>query len=227
MHNATTLNSQLQNSPAILNYARVSFSLCGEDLQAWLLLHEEKEKGLIVDLGAYHPMLWSNSFLFYLNGWRGVNVDANPESVELFQALRPQDTNLRAFVSDAVEEVRYCYFNEGAYNGKSAADPEVHNLNASQDRKIWKVEMLQTLPVNSILEQHVGNQKFDLLSIDCEGMDKRIFLGIDFTRFRPKIICIELGLEDLLSESMRCFLEKIGYEILSICFHSSLLRRKD
>lgn len=32
-----------------------------------------------------------------------------------------------------------------------------------------------------------------VLSIDCEGCDKKILKSIDFERFNPEVICTEIG----------------------------------
>lgn len=40
--------------------------------------------GIYVDVGAFHPTKFSNTHLFYLNGWRGINIEARPGSKKLF-----------------------------------------------------------------------------------------------------------------------------------------------
>ena len=56
---------------------RKTFSQFGEDLFIKKFF-EYKKKGKYVDLGAFHPMRLSNTYLLYKNGWSGTNVDLNP-----------------------------------------------------------------------------------------------------------------------------------------------------
>ena len=47
------------------------FSQNGEDL-ILNRLFENKTNGFFVDIGAHHPVRFSNTYLFYLNGWSGI-----------------------------------------------------------------------------------------------------------------------------------------------------------
>ena len=63
------------------------------------LLGSDKMDGFYVDVGAFHPTLFSNTYFFYLNGWRGLNIEARPGSKQLFDKLRPKDINVEIGVS--------------------------------------------------------------------------------------------------------------------------------
>ncbi len=203
------------------------FSQCGEDIAIRSLLEHETTKGLFVDIGAYHPVRFSNTFLLFLAGWRGVNIDANPEAVQLFKELRPEDMSACAFVSDQVEEIDYYYFNEGAYNGHNQIEPALWTSKSNSEQHVKKVERRTTIPINFLLEQCVADQKFDLLTIDAEGTDLKLFMAIDFKRFRPKVICIELALDDWQKEPLKSRLAESGYALVAQYMNSSILQRKD
>jgi len=55
-----------------------SYSQEGEDL-ILLRIFEKKRIGFYVDVGSHHPFRFSNTYLFYRLGWRGINIDANQE----------------------------------------------------------------------------------------------------------------------------------------------------
>src|SRR5205085_2313829 len=57
-----------------------SFSSAGEDMILRHAIGSDKMEGFYVDVGAYHPVILSNTYFFYLNGWRGINLDARPVS---------------------------------------------------------------------------------------------------------------------------------------------------
>ena len=81
---------------------RFSYSHYAEDL---IVLHLFRDKvrrgepGVYVDVGAFDPVLFSNTLLLHQHGWRGVNVDPNEAQIEKFRRFRPADANLHAIVS--------------------------------------------------------------------------------------------------------------------------------
>ena len=59
-----------------LGIVKKSYSQDNEDL----FLNEYFEKisnGFYVDIGCHHPKRFSNTYLLYKKGWKGVNIDAN------------------------------------------------------------------------------------------------------------------------------------------------------
>ena len=76
----------------------ISYAHNGEDV----LLNRvfaDVANGFYVDIGAYDPVLFSNTYFFYLNGWNGINIEARPGSRAAFQKVRPRDTNLEMGIS--------------------------------------------------------------------------------------------------------------------------------
>jgi hypothetical protein len=63
--------------------------------------------GFYVDIGADHPFQYSNTQLFYSRGWRGINIEPNPDQFVFFPQYRPQDTNLNLAVGNAGEALTY------------------------------------------------------------------------------------------------------------------------
>ncbi len=56
---------------------------------------------------------------FYKKGWRGINIDAMPGSMKLFNTKRPRDINIEIPISSKEETLTYYQFNEPALNGFS------------------------------------------------------------------------------------------------------------
>ncbi|MDX9799068.1 MAG: hypothetical protein RBT05_09445 [Bacteroidales bacterium] len=76
-----------------MGFGSISFSQEGEDMLLSKLF-ELNEKGFFVDIGAHHPIRFSNTYKLYLKGWRGINIDAMPNSMDLFKKYRSEDINL-------------------------------------------------------------------------------------------------------------------------------------
>ena len=73
-------------------------------------LFEKNFKGKYLDIGCYHPTRHNNTYLMYKKGWRGINIDLNPLSIQLFVFFRPEDINIQSGISNTEEEKKlYLY----------------------------------------------------------------------------------------------------------------------
>lgn len=88
-----------------LNERTLCYSQEGEDLILETFFDEVKN-GFFVDIGAYDPIRFSNTYLFYLKGWTGINIDARPESMNDFDEIRPKDINLEIAIGQQEEMLK-------------------------------------------------------------------------------------------------------------------------
>ena len=93
----------------------ICYSQNGEDLIINRFLNNKK-KGFFVDVGAHHPIRFSNTFLFYKKGWSGINIDAMPGSMKYFNKYRPRDINIEMGVGIKKNRSIFYQFNEPALN---------------------------------------------------------------------------------------------------------------
>ena len=68
-------------------FALKSYSQEGEDM-VLSRIFSDKNKGFYVDVGAHHPIRFSNTYKFYKLGWHGINIEPNPDSFNLFTMYR-------------------------------------------------------------------------------------------------------------------------------------------
>ena len=132
---------------------------------------------------------FSNTQYFYEHGWRGINIDATPGSMQLFQQLRPQDINIEALIGDKSETINYYIFGEPALN---TFDPKrVEYLQCHGYTPKWMVP-LPMQPINTILEKVLPeNMKIDFITMDIEGAECSVIQSLDFSRFAPTFFRIE------------------------------------
>jgi len=207
-------------------YASESFSQEGEDL---ILSHmfAGKRDGFYVDVGAYHPMRFSNTYLFYRMGWRGINIDAVPGSMSAFDATRPRDTNLRLAISDRNETLTLFVFDEPALSTFSQ-DLASRWERTTSFRVIRKIDV-PTLSLAEVLTKHVAaHQPIDLLNVDVEGWDLRVLRSNDWDRFSPFIVVAEtLGatLEQAVNSELVTYVRSQGYSLVAKTFNTVFLRR--
>ena len=72
-----------------------SFSSDGEDVVLMKYLSRIK-KGYYIDIGSHHPVKHSNTFLFYLLGWKGVCIDPLPNLKTKYKFFRRRDKFVNA-----------------------------------------------------------------------------------------------------------------------------------
>ena len=80
-------------------FFKSSHSQFGEDKKI-IKLFDKNEKGVYLDIGCFHPIRQNNTYLMHKLGWKGVNIDLNPLSIELFNIARPNDVNICAALSN-------------------------------------------------------------------------------------------------------------------------------
>ena len=81
------------------------FSSDGEDYVLQKIFSKLKN-GYYIDIGSHHPILHSNTFLFYLNGWRGVCVDPLPNLIKKYKIFRGEDTFIPAGFASKNSDLR-------------------------------------------------------------------------------------------------------------------------
>lgn len=65
-----------------------------------------------------------------------------------------------------------------------------------------------------LMDKH-GIERVDFINIDVEGRDHEVFSMIDFERFQPSVLCLELmGLPDGHAEDIRERLDALGYRMV-------------
>ncbi len=190
------------------------FSQEGEDI-ILRRLFEGKTDGHYVDIGAHHPSRFSNTCLFYQLGWRGINIEPNPDSIRLFREERKRDINLQIGVSDVAGMLTYIVFDEPALNtfdADLAAEREAATKYRIVDRIEVRVERLENLLANHL----PSGWNLDFMSVDVEGFDLKVVQSNDWTKFRPAYLlveCLQSSISAVEGEPMHRFLIGHGYSL--------------
>jgi FkbM family methyltransferase len=194
-------------------YATRSYSQEGEDL-ILARIFEGQGMGTYVDVGAHHPLRFSNTYLLYRRGWHGINIDATPGSMAAFKLLRPRDQNIELGIASKRGSATFYQFNEPAIN---TFDPKIATHNQSVGYHLVCKQTIKLSPLGTILHRYLPDKHIDLLSIDVEGLDKDVIDSMDWN-YRPKTIVIEALGSNLESiKNMRIYksISKHGYHLFA------------
>jgi len=191
---------------------KTSFAKSGEDIQVWQILGMPN-RGLYVDIGSHHPIRGSNSYFFYLRGWKGICVDPNPSLAELYRRLRPSDVFLDRAVSDSWENLVYYQFEDSKSNLNTLSAELAESLDFPTVRK---TELPTTTLEKIFIEFLDDGETIDFLTVDCEGMDEAVLRGNDWSRYRPRVVCVEThsSLAEDISSSLTRLMERAAYELV-------------
>ena len=209
-------------------FPRKSYSTFGEDLIVEKFFRNKK-KGFYVDIGCYHPLEGNNTYLLFKKGWNGINADVNSLSVDLFNKARKNDHNINIAVSNQKKRLKI-YFRRkiNMLNTSSKKLAKIHFRNGFESK------VIKSNSLNMIIKgSRFKKKKIDFLNIDVEGSELNVLKSLDFIKYKPKLICIEIhnheemynkSLDYLKRNKVYKFLIKKGYKIFwnnefSFIFH--------
>jgi FkbM family methyltransferase len=170
---------------------RKSFSQHGEDLlveHLMRILHIERP--FFIDIGAHHPYVLSNTYLLYLQGARGINIEPDPSLLEAFAQHRPEDINLQCGVQfDEKTEADLYIMSTPVLNTFSRQEAE--HVAEYGTYKISSKVKVPLLSLQQIIDAHCPAGVVDFMSIDVEGLDWEIIQFNQLDVIRPKVLCVE------------------------------------
>lgn len=194
---------------------RFSYAQNGEDLIAWRALVDLGiQQPCYLDVGAHHPTHLNNTALFHLLGAHGMNIEPDPELHREFVRARPGDINLNSGVGSEAGVQKLYIMAHRALNTFSAK--EAHRVATEEMIPIVRAINVPVAPLNAILDRNSFQP--DFLTIDTEGNDLPILKTLDWTRYRPAVICAETltfssRMAGRKNEAITDFLQTQGYAV--------------
>jgi FkbM family methyltransferase len=178
-----------------------------------------KKKGFYVDVGACAPKQFSNTYLFYKKGWRGINIDATPGSMTIFNKVRKRDINIETAVSDTNQELTF--YTWGVHELTNTFSPEHAEEFAKAFGKQPDKVILRTKRLDQILDENLPkNQQIDFISVDAENHNLEVLRSNNWEKYRPTYVIVELddsvrNIEEIANSEMVSFMKQKGYHLCS------------
>lgn len=167
----------------------ISYSQAAEDLALIHIL--SSVPGFYIDVGAHHPSRFSVTRLLYQQGWRGINIDANPDVETLFEKDRPRDQFIFAAVGQ-MNSYEFTRFQEPAI---STANSEWRRRFENEGNPIRDEIQVPGLKLFNLLCQLPKDQEIDFLNIDIEGSDFDALKSLELPNLPldkvPKYVALE------------------------------------
>lgn len=159
-----------------------------------------QRKGNYLDLGCFHPVRDNNTYWLYKKGWKGINIDLNPLTIELFNFSRPRDINLSTALSRKSEKKNYYYFGEfSPLNTLDLNHLKFLKKNFKIKKNQYKIKRIKTKNINFILSKFKFIE-INFASIDLEGQEYEVLRDFDFKKYKVNLLSVEMLSHNTLSK---------------------------
>lgn len=205
-----------------------SYSQDGEDMILKALFEQKKGyKGFFVDVGAHHPVRFSNTKYFYNRGWRGINIEPTPDAIKAFKLFRKRDINLNIGIGPEKGSLTFHCFNEPALNSFSKEVSERVDRESDKYKIIKRLE-IDVLPLSEVFDKYLPQgQKIDFISIDVEGLDYQVLLSNNWDKYQPEVILVEenIDVDEIGKSPIYQFLKEKGYKFFAKTLRTCVYRK--
>lgn len=173
------------------------------DEDSFILSQFTQSFGYAIEVGGADGINGSPTKCLEDRGWKTLLVEANPQLYAKAKAVRPYVFNCAAgeVCEDGVEMKVYT-LTGGNQTAISGLQPDKRLV----DNHLSLIESEETISVNKrslnvliyewekLLGEEIGN--IDFLSIDTEGTEMNVVSGLNWNRWKPKMVQIENNFED-------------------------------
>jgi FkbM family methyltransferase len=166
----------------------ISYAQNGEDVVLDRIFGPQRT-GFYVDVGANDPVIDSVTQHFYLNGWSGINIEPCSAAYQRLVAERPRDINLNLAVSDRKDAL--LFYELPLKTGLSTFNSELAAGYRSAGETLVE-KRISTTTLRAVCETHIKGP-IDFMKIDVEGHEYQALVGMDWKRWRPRVLIIEAG----------------------------------
>jgi FkbM family methyltransferase len=160
----------------------------GEEEQYILEFFGDK-KGRVLEIGAYHPTVFSNSRALIERGWEAVLVEPSPKCFKFLSDFYENDDKVQTVqIAIGSKNGKLVFYDSGGAN----ATGHIRHYNRWKDIQLdYEETLVDCVTWRTFYNSFPGVYEF--ISIDCEGMDWEVLQQIDLDETGTDLVCIEYG----------------------------------
>ena len=218
----------------VLHYQRPRWFSSTDEKIAWKFNEDNLniDRGFFVDVGCFHPCQQNVTYRLYRKGWRGINIDLDDVKIEAFRIKRPKDINIACGVSNRKGSLEF--YKKSFWSMFNSFEKAALARKSRSDSREWRKVVTKTDTLTNIIDSTVYKDRpIDFLSVDVEGHDLPVLESLDFDRYKPKVICVELdgswvsSITDVQASELYGFLTSKGYILFNWISGNLMFERKD
>lgn len=174
--------------------SREVFAQSGEDViveYILMVLGFQVKECRYLDLGANHAKELSNTYSLYRKGARGVLVEANPALIPELKFYRHEDIIVNKCIAseDGIKIPLYLVNGDGLVSTSKESVEKALSIN--NNLKMEGIVEIEGININTLLDKYFV-QGPELLSVDIEDDSLEALQAMDWEKFRPLIVIVEM-----------------------------------
>jgi FkbM family methyltransferase len=162
------------------------------------------ELGFFCEVGANDGLRFSNTFFLESMGWNGVLIEPDPRNLKPLTESRSVSILPFCATNDDEIEITLNLAKDTLYSGISP-----HEL--KKKARAEDVAHVLGFKLVTMLEKVSAPKFIDFMSIDTEGNEFEVLLGMDFHQYQVAILCVEHNYDYKKLKKIRLLLHSYGY----------------
>lgn len=149
----------------------------------------KQQTGFYIDVGAWDPDIDSVTKHFYLNGWRGINIEPTDLYHSRLMERRPADINLKVAIGPKAGKAQFVQHGDSGLSGLVETTERLTSYNAISDFNTREIEV-EVMSLSEITTRYAPPD-VDFLKIDVEGGERGVIESAEWRAFRPRVVVVE------------------------------------
>jgi FkbM family methyltransferase len=170
----------------------MDYSQYGE--QEFILNYFGDTKGVFIDIGAADGINNSNTKKLIENGWCGLLVEPTPVN---YNRLVEMHSNNKSIIIEncgcgdvTKDSIFYIDNNDDYHQISTFLEEQKKGCESFYNCTFNEINLIVYNTTELLIKHNLTN--IDFISIDTEGYDEKVLLGIDFEKININLICVEL-----------------------------------
>ncbi len=172
-----------------------SYAQHGDDDYIWKYF-DKKKNGLIVEVGAFDGIHFSNSYSLANIGWRSLCMEPTPAMYKKLTTNRPKAEcfNVAVVGDEAINQIDFLTEELGLLSGVNI---DVEDVRLRYKRRGLKFKEPEKIKVNAktlnsiFRELKLKPGEIDCITIDVEGFEMDVLRGFEMALYKPQLVIIE------------------------------------